>query len=398
MRKIYSFNLCAELIISGFWSCWAAALLEKGFPIGDLAYSLAALFLSQCLFEVPTGLFADRIGRKRCTIVGLLVAASGFVIVAFAQKMTDLIPGFFVAGLGLTFMSGARMAWLYELACVKIPEMRTSPQKQDEFFLNMNVMGRFAVIASAFGAIGLLEAFGSGMWLSIAAVSVFTAWYARQIGEDPFKRSSEPTHFREIRAQLLSPALLLTIMAIFFFGAEVGVRNLVNQPYVLQITGGSKGYLAFFQAILAVARLGGIFFYRWLSRRRETTVSRYFALAVPLLMFSFAQALATQVRSFWVFIAFYCAAIFAMGWYFPIRDAFINSLVPANMRATLLSFDSMLMNLGSAIALVAVAKHVHGDSVASLWWIGAGALVASSIWLSIAVWIRNASLSKAEVP
>ena len=150
---------------------------------------------------------------------------------------------------------------------------------------------------------------------------------------------------------------------------------------MLELSYGNSNYLAYFQAILAVVRIGGIFFYRALSSSLREKAGGHF-LVFPLVLFALAELFASQAQSFWSFIPVYGLAVFALGWHFPLRDAFINSLIPESMRATLLSFDSMVMSFGSALILLALGGAPL--NLRLLWIVGAVMLSLSSfaLWRS----------------
>lgn len=70
------------------------------------------LEVSVLLFELPTGLVADRFGRKRSVVTGT-------AIIGFAHLLEGSIPEFWAIaagsalwGLGWTFISGAEQAWI----------------------------------------------------------------------------------------------------------------------------------------------------------------------------------------------------------------------------------------------------------------------------------------------
>lgn len=96
MNKLFSFHFFSELITSVFWSCWAAALIDTGFSVSNLALILSAFLISQAIFEVPTGYFADKHSRKSATVLGLFTISLGYLICGLSHSVIYLITGFFI--------------------------------------------------------------------------------------------------------------------------------------------------------------------------------------------------------------------------------------------------------------------------------------------------------------
>jgi MFS family permease len=389
MSRIYVFSTLIEFVVAAFWSCWAAALIGAGYPMPSLAMLLASFYIAQTIFEIPTGYFADKKGRKLSTLLGIVSLAVGFLMLGLVRDKALATAGFFLAGIGLTLNSGARTSWLLGLAAAK--GHASNAEQRESFFLTTNLLGRFATILGAFGGVALLKRSPEGFWIAAFVVSLATLAYgAFALASDRAKGTAEieKVSFAEIRESLKYAPYALAVASILFFGIETGIRNLVNQPYVLELSRGNADYLAYFQAILAAVRILGIVFYRSLSASTKAKVGRRF-LVFPLFLFAGAELFASVAGSFWSFLLVYGAAVFALGWHFPLRDAFINSLVPEKLRATLLSLDSMVMNLGSAVVLLALSGTPF--DLRGLWQTGGLMLVLSAVALRMSAYKRSHS-------
>ncbi len=382
MTKLYTFHFLVELIAAVFWSCWAATFLVTGNTVADTALILASFFLAQAIFEVPTGYWADRYGRKLFSVSGLALVGLGFAFVGFSKSVPGFVTGFFISGLGITAMSGAKTSWLLGLAAEKSRSRLTTEEDKKHFFLNLHLVGRLATIVGAFGGVELLKAYPDKFWIIVGVLAVVFSLFGMAV-EDGKKAKTESEEERFKLSQLLHeirrPALALAVASILFFGIENGIRNLIYQPFILEISGGNKIYLAYFQAILAVLRLGGILVYMGLKLAKKHRLSIPL-LIFPLLWFGISEIISARLDSFWIFVAIYGSAVFCLGWFFPLREQYFNSIVPERLRATLISFDSMVMNLASATTLVGLYGSIQG-SVRSLWVLSGSALIVSSLAL-----------------
>ncbi len=88
------------------------ATVTGSYALGMAA--LAAMSFSASLFEIPTGLFSDRIGRKLTVIVyGLAMTSSAFLLF-LADSALYIFMGAIVNGFAIALASGAISAYVYE--------------------------------------------------------------------------------------------------------------------------------------------------------------------------------------------------------------------------------------------------------------------------------------------
>src|SRR5512141_1915507 len=70
------------------------------------------LEVSTFLFEVPTGIVADVYSRRLSLIIGYILMGIGFLIEGFFPAFLPIVLAQAVWGLGYTFTSGAKQAWI----------------------------------------------------------------------------------------------------------------------------------------------------------------------------------------------------------------------------------------------------------------------------------------------
>lgn len=119
MRKLdaYRVYLIYAALSSFFFWAWAAlsALYRiQAVGMGPLELVLAgtALEISAFVFEIPTGVVADTISRRRSIIIGTVLIGSGFALEGSVATVGIVIAAQVIWGLGWTFTSGATQAWL----------------------------------------------------------------------------------------------------------------------------------------------------------------------------------------------------------------------------------------------------------------------------------------------
>jgi len=107
------FTLSASLI----WGVNTLFLLQAGLDIFGVFVAGAAFTAGNVLFEIPTGVLADTVGRRASLLVSAAILCAGtFAYVAIPHGPWTPLAPFVVAslGLGLSFYSGALEAWLVD--------------------------------------------------------------------------------------------------------------------------------------------------------------------------------------------------------------------------------------------------------------------------------------------
>jgi MFS family permease len=156
------------------------------------------------------------------------------------------------------------------------------------------------------------------------------------------------------------------------FGAGVGIYTFYAlQPFLLDLYGNEEAYgiAGLAAAIVAGSQILGGYLaprIRGLFVRRTTALILGSAVSVALLAIlglttNFALAL---------FILVLWGLVFAAAT--PIRQAYLNGLIPSSQRATVLSFDSLMGNTGGVVIQPVLGRSADVWSYGTSYVIGAG--------------------------
>src|SRR5258708_23762000 len=97
------------------------------------------LEISTVLFEVPTGIVADVHSRRLSIIIGYILIGLGFLVEGFFPAFLPIVLAQVIWGLGYTFTSGAKQAWITD---------EIGEEEANKLFLRA---ARFGSIAWLFG-------------------------------------------------------------------------------------------------------------------------------------------------------------------------------------------------------------------------------------------------------
>jgi MFS transporter, DHA3 family, tetracycline resistance protein len=136
------------------------ALIDR-IDAGPLTLALVGTTLEVCyaLAEVPTGVLADRYGRKPSIVIGLALIGVSFVLVAVPDLAVVLVAQVFIA-VGWTGLSGADVAWITD----EVGEDAARP---------LYATGARAEMLGSVGGIGTGIALGQlELWVPLVAAGV----------------------------------------------------------------------------------------------------------------------------------------------------------------------------------------------------------------------------------
>lgn len=130
-----------------FWlgeAIWVVYLTEEhGLSLGQILFFEAAYAASVLVTEIPSGILADRFGRRRVLLVAGLVFILGLVAFGLGEGLLLLIVAYAAFGVSDAAFSGADQALLYDSLD---PIGRTDEFEPKLGRFNALVMGGFAVM------------------------------------------------------------------------------------------------------------------------------------------------------------------------------------------------------------------------------------------------------------
>lgn len=89
-------------------------LLAKGLSLQQTLTIVSVILLSEMFFEIPTGVFADKYGRKWSMVIGSLVTVAGWLLWFYVNTFISFIFIYILFGLANAFWSGSDRALIYD--------------------------------------------------------------------------------------------------------------------------------------------------------------------------------------------------------------------------------------------------------------------------------------------
>jgi len=382
IQRTYLLLMLGNTLATSFiWGINTIFLLDAGLSNLEAFAANAFFTAGMVIFEVPTGIVADTIGRRTSYLLGTLTLSGASLLYVMLWQ----IEGPFWAwaavslalGLGFTFFSGAVEAWLVDA----LTATGFTGELEAVFGRGQVVTGVGMLTGSvAGGFIAQQASLGVPFVLRGAILIVMFAFALKvmhDIGFTPDKGSRPLAEMRKIASNSIEygwrvPAVKWLMLEALFTGG-VGIYGFYAlQPYLLELYGDPEAYqiAGLAAAIVAGAQiLGGVAAprIRRLFHRRTSALIATAGLSVA------ALGLIGVVKSFWPVIGL----IVAWGLFFaasmPIRQTYLNGMIPSRQRATILSFDSMMASSGGVWTQPVLGR------AADVWGYPSSYLIAAGI-------------------
>jgi MFS family permease len=386
-RTYLLLTLLSTLAASFIWGINTLFLLDAGLNNAEAFAANAFFTAGMVIFEVPTGVLADTWGRRTSYLLGAATLLLSTLLYLGMWQAQAPLWGWAIAslliGLGFTFFSGATEAWLVDaLAFSGFKENLESVLARGQVvagaaMLTGSVAGGFIAQVSNLGVPYVLRS----ALLGLTLVAAF--FLMKDLGFSP-DRSRGPLEEvrRVVRASLDNgwrnpPVRWLMLAALCAGGVDIFAFYAL-QPYLLELYGDPD---AFGIAGLAAAIVAGT---EMVAGLIVPLVRRAFSRRTHALMLASSigiacLALMGWTSSFWVAIALLVMWGLTFSASVPMRQAYLNGLIPSEQRATVLSFDNLMASAGGVAAQPALGR-------------------AADVWGYPAAYVLSAVIQLAAVP
>jgi MFS family permease len=397
VRTYLLLTLLTTLASSFIWGINTLFLLDAGLD-NTQAFAANAFFtLGMVLFEIPTGVVADTRGRRFSFLLGTVTLVASTLLYFVMWQIRAPLVGWAAAsillGLGFTFFSGATEAWLVDALRVT----RFSGSLEWVFgraqtvsgvaMLGGSVAGGVIAQATDLGVPYLVRAAMLGLTLVVALRFMHDLGFTPQRGvttgvavRNVIRGSIDGgLRNRPVRWMMLSAPFTAGVGIYVFYAA---------QPFLLELYGDSSAYgvAGLAAALVAGAQIaGGLLVSR---------VRRFFRRRTDALVLGGIVNVVLMLALGWTG-SFVVALILLAGWSLvfsltgPIRQAYVNGLIPSEQRATVLSFVSLAGSAGGVVAQPALGRVADASGYAASYVVS-GVLQALAIPFSILARLERA--------
>jgi MFS family permease len=384
VQRVYLTLMFGNTLAASFiWGINTLFLLDAGLSNFEAFAANAFFTAGMVIFEIPTGVVADTVGRKASYLLGTITLS----VTTGLYWMLWLWHAPFVwwaivsalLGLGFTFFSGAVDAWLVDALAFA----RYTGSLEAVFGKALVVTGISMFAGSVLGGV-IAQATNLGVPFLLragvlVAMLVFAAIVMKDMGFTPDHSMGPIGATRNVLRQSVDHGMrkrsVRWVILSAPFASGVGIYAFYAlQPYLLELYGDKTAYsiAGLAAAILSLAQVAGGMLaprIRKLFAKRTTTVIGASLVSILILV-------ALGVTSlFWLAVAFLVIWGFVFAVAGPVRQAYLNDMIPSKQRATVLSFDSLFGSLGGVFVQPALGR------AADLWGYGTSLVIGGAVEL-----------------
>jgi MFS family permease len=333
-------------IFPAFW----IIQLQNYLSLTQIGLLFSVLAIASFLFEIPTGAIADIYSRKFSVVLGYILSGLTLLSLLFFKEFYTLLIIFSLYGIFQTFISGAKEAWVAD----NLKFNKKSKLIQDYFIKNGSFV-MFSLFFSGFIGAFFVKFFGIDIIWPVTGFSLLISGLLLLFIKEEKVTTQEKKYLKEIYTQSkssikysLKHKIIFTLIISLFFFSFWGIfgGDLVWQPFLKDL--GFPVYA--FGFLFSGLTLAGVFtpflaqpILKILKKENRFLALSMFSIIIVLTLVLFVNH--------WVLgVVLYFILFLLMTIHHPIRQAYFQKFIPSNMRATITSFEGMVIALAIAIS------------------------------------------------
>jgi MFS family permease len=378
--KLYSFILFINSYISGLLvPVLSLLLIDKGASLSNLSIIMGIYSFTIITFELPTGIMADLIGRKKTFCVSLLLSLFYTLVILIGHGFWVLCIGIVLYGLNRALSSGSLEAlfidsYIKSFGKEKLNIITTRIHVLEALGLSAGALsgGIFPKISNEY--ITFLGTYDLNLIIRIILIVIVVLISFVFIKETYINEKEEKVTLKHHIQKSLNfvhenKTLKCIFISVFSTGFFLSSLEIYWQPHFISLMYDNNmmvllGVMAFLY--LAASVLGNIFSSKIINKFNPKKVYLIFRLIL-----SFSLIVAALQTKLPLFILFYTLIYFTFGMANIAEGVILNSETLSEVRASILSVNSLIMQLGGLLGSLLNSFIIKYVSIPKLWIIAA---------------------------
>jgi len=381
IRNYGIFMLFQGLAISFFFGTYQLFLVEKGLSLLEINLLNGCFMLANFLFEIPTGVIADFFGRKISVIIGLWIYALSFLIYFLSDYFWQFLVAEIIGALAVTCISGALESLVVDALNLEGGQNHFNRLFRKGEIRNIGVLIG-VVIGSYVGQFNLAWPWmlSAIAFACLALLSNFL--FVKDSGQIKENKGRNLIAVKKIAQDSISYGFknkrlmfIVSFAAILSFSVQpinmywpIIFKNDFNLPVKFM------GFIfaASVLIIYGASQLSELWQKRIKCEKKAIFFSQIFTILGILGCYFFLDLS--------LFIIFFLIHEGGRGLFSPLYRSYVNKSINDKNRATVLSFESMLIKAGAGLGLIFSGLIADNFGILNSWFIGAFILTAGISW------------------
>jgi MFS family permease len=358
--------------------------MDKGATLSTISVIMGIYSFTVMIFELPSGIMADLIGRKKMFILSLILSLVYSAIILLGRGFFVLCAGIFIYGLNRAASSGSFEALFIDFY---IDEFGKDNMHHGTTLINV-----LEILGLSVGALvgGLLPEVSKNYFHTlgtydlnllariplIAAVIILSYIFINETNDKAGKQISLKQHISNSSNMVMKNKNIICIfISVFSTGFFLSSIETYWQPHFISMI--TDDNLMMFLGVMsflyfAASMAGSIFSSKIMTK---TNIKKmYLILRIILFISLILMALQTNVISFAFFYSF---IYFIFGMANIPEGVIINAEILSEFRASILSVNSLMLQFGVLTGSLVNSIIIKYAPIPILWMIAAGVVLLS---------------------
>lgn len=368
-------------------------MTSRGLGLAEVGVVFAVYSVAIVVLELPTGGFADVVGRRAALAASALTSAVALSLMAVATSFWPFVVCSVLKGVARALSSGPAEAWYVDtLHASEGLEVDLRPG-----LARGSAMGSVSLCLGtlAGGLLPLVVPGGLAVPMAAAAVAAAVLFVVvlTCMAEPPRPRPSIGSVLLDVRVTIGSglglalrhPGLRRLLFAAFAIGVGLNAIELLTPGRLAALTGGAESGSSVY-ALVAAAGFGASGLGAWsaprVARRLRGPVTAavagtaaaaaaFAALAASVVL----SGMPGVVAAFFSYVVMFAAISVSQ----VLRAEMMHHRVGPSRRATVMSVDSLQLSFGGGVCSLGLGMLAARSGAGVAWWVAAGVLLLSGL-------------------
>ncbi|MCL3780704.1 MFS transporter [Prolixibacteraceae bacterium JC049] len=343
MLRSYAHNIYALYIIKiSKWFNLVMPIIVLFFQDNDL--TMKDIFILKAIYstgivalEIPSGYFADVLGRRKTLLIGSVFGAAGFLGYSLSHSFWGFVAAELILGIGQSFISGADSALLYD--SLKAQKRKSEYTKLEG---RMASVGNYAEALAGILA-GLLAtiSFRTPVYCQVfvSALAIPAAYLLIEPKREMLAHPTMGYILKVVKESMTDLNLRTAILFSSLIGTSTLTFAWLIQPYFQQIDLPVALFGTMWTALNLTVGTSSIFAYKIENRLKQRGIYLLILLGIPVIYILAGFTISTIGMA--LLFLFY----FLRGIATPSLKNNINHYTTSNVRATVLSVRNFIIRI-----------------------------------------------------
>lgn len=377
IRKYQILQFLRQMPTAVVGPTYAVFLLGKGLSLAELSLVAISFFVVLLIVELPTGIFADRFGRKKSMLVSCFVAGFAPIVYIFANNLWGCMLAEAIYAISCGFYNGTLDAWIkHELQCVGKDTTHLHKASAQGLQAMQVSLASGALLGGWLASINMVWP-----WVVGVAVSFVLPVAVALLMKENYRGVKEKADLWEGIKTVKQDNALKLVCGLGFLGSlATAPFNMYWQPFfsahILDIK--ILGILSFLFYTINFA--GAKIAEKVLSGGKSGNQRRGMVLSQVFIGIAVILCVATPL--FPISVSFFILHEGGRGVFFVMRQTYLQfSIKKESQRAFIGSISSFFEQAGSIVAYLGCFILLSHLSIGSIWIISSLVVIAASLAL-----------------